>query len=185
MVIFFWFFLDGGDCLAGELRLGKHFRSIVAMEEELQEMRDLVAQLRAENERLRRDREPVGLPDPGTASASTSSAASQSVSASERFVFLPRERRCPKFSGKNGVGINEWVEEAQACMRLRQMSRIDQAFFLFDHLEGEAQEEIKYRTETERGNPDKIISALRELYGCSESYVALQEVFFFSQAAGR
>lgn len=52
------------------------------------------------------------------------------------------------------------------------MSASDQAFFLFDHLEGEACEEIKYRPCEERADPAKIIEVLQELY------VALQEAFF-------
>ncbi|KAI2668517.1 Retrovirus-related Pol polyprotein from transposon 17.6 [Labeo rohita] len=71
------------------------------------------------------------------------------ASAMERFVFVPRDRKCPKFSGRSGIGIDEWVEEAQACMRLRRLSTVDQAFFLVDHLEGEAREEIRYRRQQE------------------------------------
>lgn len=50
--------------------------------------------------------------------------------------------------------------------------------FLFDHLEGEARDEIRYRSDVERGDPEKIFSALREVFGCSQSHVALQEAFF-------
>lgn len=63
-------------------------------------------------------------------------------------------------------------------MRSRHLSVADKAFFLFDHLEGEARDEIKYRPVGEREDPEKIITALKELYGCSKSYVALQEAFF-------
>ena len=63
-------------------------------------------------------------------------------------------------------------------MRARHLSTFDQAFFLFDHLEGEAREEIKYRPATDRSDSTKIIAVLRELYGRSDSYVALQEAFF-------
>ena len=62
-------------------------------------------------------------------------------------------------------------------MRARHLSTFDQAFFLFDHLEGEAREEIKYRPATDRSDSTKIIAVLRELYGRSDSYVALQEAF--------
>lgn len=62
----------------------------------------------------------------------------------------------------------------QAC----HFSVSDKAFFLFDHLEGEAREEIKYRSDAERNDPAKIISVLQELYGCSQSYVSLQKAFF-------
>lgn len=82
------------------------------------------------------------------------------------------------FRGRSGIALSEWIEEVQACMRARHLSLADQAFFLFDHLEGEAREEIKYRSSEERGDPAKIIVILKELYGCSEPYVALQEAFF-------
>lgn len=75
--------------------------------------------------------------------------------------------------------MGEWVEEAQACMRERHLSPANQAFFLYDHLEGEAREEIKFRSEEEREDPAKIIFNLQDLYGCAESYDTLQEAFFF------
>lgn len=65
--------------------------------------------------------------------------------------------------GRTGRGLAEWVEEVQACI------------FLFDHPEGEAREEMKFRSRTERGDPAKMISVLQELYGCTDSDVALQE----------
>lgn len=153
------------------------------MEDELQDLRELVAQLRADNALLRQVQAPVGLSGPDAILPSTSTVPPvtpqpSGAVAPERFVFVPRDRRCPKFNGKSGLSIDEWVEEAQACMRVRYMSNADQAFFLFDHLEGEAREEIRYRSDLERGDPDKIIKALRDLYGCSQSYVALQEAFF-------
>ncbi len=86
------------------------------------------------------------------------------ASQAERFVFVPRDRKCLKFNGKSGIGINKWIEEAQACIRGRHLLVSNQAFFLFDHLEGEAWEEIRYRSDIERGNPDKIFLALHEVF---------------------
>ncbi len=77
-----------------------------------------------------------------------------------------------------GLNIEEWIEEAQACMQARHMSASDKAFFLFDHSEGEARDEIRYRSDDERNDPAKNISVLKELYGYSQSYVSLQEAFF-------
>lgn len=151
----------------------------------MQELRELVAQLRADNDRLRREQVPGELPGPSISPAVASAAmpdlpqpAEIDTVVPDRFVFVPRDRRCPKFSGKSGISIDEWVEEAEACMRARYLSKADKAFFLFDHLEGEARDEIRYRPSGERGDPDQIIAILRELYGCSQSYVALQEAFF-------
>lgn len=82
------------------------------------------------------------------------------------------------FKGKSGMKLSEWIEEVEAFMRACHLSVKDQSFFLFDHLEGEARQEIKYRRSTDRNDPEKIKSILQELYGCSQSYVALQEAFF-------
>ncbi|XP_067306217.1 uncharacterized protein [Pseudorasbora parva] len=151
------------------------------MDDELRELRELVAQLRADNERLQQEQVPIAQPGPSNVPMSgvvDPSLTSTGTSATNRFVFVPRDRKCPKFNGRSGIMIEEWVEEAQACMRLRHLSSVDQAFFLVDHLEGEAREEIRYRPRDEREDPDKIIQALRELYGCTSSYVALQESLF-------
>ncbi|XP_023201868.1 uncharacterized protein LOC111610943 [Xiphophorus maculatus] len=145
------------------------------MEEELLELKTLIAQLKADNEKLRAERSP---------STSSSSAGPSSASAlptaqvTDRLVLVPRDRKCPMFRGRMGISVSEWVEEVQACIRARNLSAADQAFFLYDHLEGEARDEIKYRSSQERGDPAKIISILEELYGCNESHVALQEAFF-------
>ncbi|XP_029941466.1 uncharacterized protein LOC115383427 [Salarias fasciatus] len=147
------------------------------MEEELKELKELVLQLKADNERLRQE-QAAARPGPSTALPTTSAPSTSSISMTERLVFVPRDRKCPMFRGKSGMGLNEWIEEVQACMRARHLSTSDQAFFVFDHLEGEAREEIKYRPSAERDDPDKIFAVLQELYGCSESYVALQEAFF-------
>ena len=141
------------------------------MEEELLELRDLVAQLRADNARMQQLQAPVagvsgdGEALPGASNAPPVMPQISGVSAPERLVFVPRERRCPKFSGKSGISIAEWVEEARACMRAQYMGITEQAFFVFDHLEGEAREEIRYRPEAERGDPDRIFKVLRDLYG--------------------
>lgn len=145
------------------------------MEEELQQLREWVAQLKADNEKLKQRPNPA---PPGDAGTSSTSRAEPGPPVAERLVFVPRDRRCPLFKGKSGIKVNEWIEEVEACMRARHLSVNDQAFFLFDHLEGEAREEIKYRPSTDRNDPKKIKSILRELYGCSQSYVALQEAFF-------
>ncbi|CAI5686070.1 unnamed protein product [Oreochromis niloticus] len=149
------------------------------MEEELTQLRDLVAQLQAENRRMRQER---GSEQPGTSAAATGSStnghSAVSAPATERLIYIPRDRKCPWFNGKTGIGIAEWVEEVQACLRVRHLSPADQALFIYDHLEGEPREEIKYRLPEEKDDPEKILTILQELYGCTKSYVSLQEEFF-------
>ncbi|XP_059206995.1 uncharacterized protein LOC131986181 [Centropristis striata] len=147
------------------------------MEDEILELRGLIAQLTADNERLRQGQAgPSVLPS--TSSAPPVIPPTSGPSVAERLIFVPRDRKCPVFRGRTGVGLSEWVEEVQASMRARRLSQSDQAFFLLDHLEGEAKDEIKYRSAAERENPVKIFAILEELYGCSESYVSLQQAFF-------
>lgn len=142
------------------------------MNEDIQGMQELIARLRAENEHLCQQQAGTSTTFPTVSTPPTG------PSVMDRLVFVPRDRKCPMFRGKSGIGLNEWLEEANACMRARQLSQADKAFFLFDHLEGEAKEEFRYRTSTERSNPDSVISILKELYGCTDSYISLQEAFF-------
>lgn len=147
------------------------------MEEEIQELRDQLARLRADNEKLRQGQ--AGSSTPLFTSSAQPVAPSIPVPpVAEGLIFVPRDKKCPIFRGWSGISLGEWVEEVQACVRARRLSRSDQAFFLFDHLESEAKDEIRYRPAAEREDPAKILAILEELYGCSESYVALQQAFF-------
>lgn len=146
----------------------------VAEGNDLQELRDLIAQLKADNERLRQTSGPGSAPGPAPGLVPGPVPAS----APERLIFVPRDRKCPLFSGRASPKLREWIEEAEACMRARHLTPADQAFFLYDHLEGEARDELKYRPSTDRADPERIFSVLREVYGCTDSYVALQESFF-------
>lgn len=142
------------------------------MAQELQELRAQVERLQAENGHLRQKRDEAGV-GPSARGPSRDSATT------ERVVYLPRERRCPTFRGWHGIGVDEWIEEVQASMRARHLGPNDQAGLIYDHLEGEARDEIRYRPRAEREDPERVI--LKELYGCSKSYITLQQDFFSRQ----
>lgn len=146
----------------------------------MQQLKELVLQLKADSERLRQERATVSSAPAGPAPAGPAlpAGAGAATAVTERLVVVPRDRKCPMFNGKTGVGLTEWLEEIQVCMRARHLSVPDQALFLFDHLEGEAKEEIKFRSSAERGDPAQVLAILKELYGCSQSYVILQQAFF-------
>ncbi|KAL6485921.1 hypothetical protein MHYP_G00053130 [Metynnis hypsauchen] len=148
------------------------------MASELEELRDLVRQLKADNERLLQEQAAVQSGE-GPSNARSDPLEPVGIRAPpERLLYIPRERKCPVFRGRTGISVEEWVDEVQASIRARHLGPLDQAYFMLDHLEGEAKDEIKYRPRAEREDPHKILSILRELYGCSKSYVALQESFF-------
>ena len=149
----------------------------------MQQLRELVLQLKADNMRLHQERAASPGGSGGATSASSgltghAPAAGVTAAVAERLVVIPRDRKCPMFNGRSGIGIVEWTEEVQACARARHLPAAEQALFIFDHLEGEAKEEIKFRSGEEQRDPARILAILKELYGCSQSYVTLQQDFF-------
>lgn len=72
------------------------------MEGELQELRDLVVQLRAENDRLQRE-QAAAVPGPSAAPSipteSLPAPSTTSAPVAERLILVPRDRRCPVFRG--------------------------------------------------------------------------------------
>ena len=142
------------------------------MAEELQALREQVKQLQADKQRLQEEAAAQAQAGPSTPETM------MNTTAPERIIYLPRERKCPMFRGPHGIWVDEWVEEVQASMRARHLGSNDQANFIFDHLEGEARDEIKYRPRTDREDPERVLSILKDLYGCPKSYVSLQEDFF-------
>ena len=145
-----------------------------------QELRDLVVQLRADRENLQQELNSVRTMNLTSAptTGDPSPAPDPPVVAPDRLIYAPRERKCPMFRGTMGIGIVEWVEEVRASMRARRLAPVDQAYFIYDHLEGPAKDEIKYRPKEDREDPEKVLSILQEVYGCAMSYVALQKDFF-------
>lgn len=128
---------------------------------------ELVAQLQADNEHLRQERVTSYTSGQVTTGSSLSSdPAWASRPTTEQLVFLLREKKCPIFQGNTGIGIDDWINEARACMRVHHLSLVDQAYFLFDHLEGQPREEIRHRSQEEKEDPEAIIEILQKLYGC-------------------
>ncbi|KAI3361630.1 hypothetical protein L3Q82_001997 [Scortum barcoo] len=178
----FWIYVGSSVELCEHKEKGNNGWSAVVMEEEMQQLRELMLQLKADNERLRQEQaallEGSGGASSSPAPVSNAPSAGAAAVVTERLVVIPRDRKCPMFNGKTGIGIAEWIEELQACVRARRLSVADQALFIFDHLEGEAKEEIKFRSSGEQGDPARVLAILKELYGCTESYVTLQQAFF-------
>lgn len=80
--------------------------------EELQELQERVAQLRADNKRLRQARLPSSCDappiEPGP--SVTTSQSSNEHALPEISVFVPQDRKCQTFSGRAGLNIDDWVE---------------------------------------------------------------------------
>lgn len=169
--------------------------------EQLRTLKEMVQKLQSDNEQLREEvnRRPAHVEVNPNSSPSSESAFSSITPApvqpapsavrsvppsppmSGRYVFVPRERKCPRFSGKvsqDSLSIEEWVEEIRRSLEARPMSCAEKTLFVFDLLDGEAKAEVKFRPTGERDDADKIFDILLEAYGCSQSYITLQQQFF-------
>ena len=145
-------------------------------------------QLKAANERLTQQLEAQQtqsqVPDqrPGCSATNTASTGSLSnETANLRYVYVPKERKCPKFTGKMSVDlltVEQWVDEARRCLEVKYMSASEQVLFILDHLEGGAKAEVNFYPTTSRDTPDKIFAVLTDNYSCTQSYVAAQLQLF-------
>ena len=157
-------------------------------EEQLRELQEKMVQLMAQNEALRQQAaasivqssapEPESGPSQGQPPQQPPDSADVlSSPLVERVVYLPKDRRCPTFTGNGEVTIVDWIDEVKASLNTRRLSVSEQAHFLYDHLGGDAREEIKYRPEAVRRDPSRILSILQEQYGCVGSPIALLQSF--------
>lgn len=153
------------------------------MEEELRALNERVQQLQADNDRLRQGAggQPAGPGPVSVEGSSNSSSGGSSSMTSGRFLYIPRERKAPRFSGnsaQDSLGIEDWVEEIKQCLSVRPMTETEQALFVYDLLDGEAKNEVKFRPVAERNKSGDIFSILKENFGCSQSYIEAQKSFF-------
>lgn len=148
-----------------------------SLEDQVRALTELVNQLKADNQRLS-----------GGERSSTSSASAQVVSSNvasttpiERLVCVPRERKCPRFSGKMSVdnmSVQDWIEEARRSLAARPMPKLEQALFVYDLLDGEAKREIKFSPTADRNDPERIFEILKSNFKCSKSVNALYRQFY-------
>lgn len=105
-----------------------------AMQEQLQALAEQVRQLQAENNRLREQSASTNDSHSGGFAPSTSGRPPSVLSepVSERYVFVPRERNCPRFSGKVScdlMSVEDWIEEARGCLSVRRMPQLSKLCF--------------------------------------------------------
>lgn len=158
--------------------------------EDLQGLLDQICQLQAENKQLKaqeRDRNNGTVATASTSDSRTTPAPAwpeqstpsnvSTLEAQPRFVYVPRERKCSKFTGKLSVDlvtIDQWTTEARRCLEARPVSNAEQVLFLYDHLDGGAKAEVDFHEASNRDTAEKIFKILSDNFSCSQSYVAAQ-----------
>ena len=96
-------------------------------------------------------------------------------------VSTIRPARLSKFSGsprKTGdLTLREWVEELDIYCRNFELEDEDKAEAIFDHLTGQAKDEIRCLGNNERKDPETVLACLREHFAPTESLTSISNAF--------
>lgn len=143
------------------------------MDQELVDLREQIQHLQAQNEQLRRGHPPSSSSAPNQTTPASTDANSSSPVSFSRVLYVPRERKCPRFYGNmdSTITIENWTEEAKVCIDGRGWFDKEKVMFLLDHLGGEARMEIKLRPLANRQTPESVFDILRDLYGRKQTFV--------------
>ena len=157
-------------------------------EEEVQQLREAVARLTAENAQLTQGQHQNQHVPPANPDATSHENEPEDDDEEqddyrenpqgERVVYIPKDRKCPLFSGRGELTAREWIEEVRSAMHSRHMSVRDQAQFVYDHLTGQAKDEIKYRPRGVRDHPKRMFDILLEQFNNTKSLIVLKERFY-------
>lgn len=108
-------------------------------------------------------------------SGSTSSVSAPTV----ELVYMPKDRKGSMFSGHAGtMTFHEWVDDIQGSVTFGRYPPREQAAYLYGHLEGEAQQEIRHCSVEVRRDPTLLLKTLEEAYGHPCSLTQAQKCFF-------
>lgn len=91
----------------------------------------------------------------------------------------------PKFSGSQcQQPLSEWRNQIETFLRAQQLNEEQKVDFVINALQGEARREIVLLKAEDRNTAEKILMALRKLYGEHASLAQLRTVFHM-QTTGR
>lgn len=97
-------------------------------------------------------------------------------------VFVTRERKIEKFSGKpvkaGDPEVWEWTEEIRGYFQSREFNPKEKVDFILQHLGGIAKAEIQYHPKSIRDDPDDILETLEKTFGIQDSTAALQQKYY-------
>ena len=96
-------------------------------------------------------------------------------------VYISKDKKLDKFSGRpikdTDPTAHEWVEGANH--HLKNISgEPAQVEFLYDHLVGQAKDEIRIRPETDRNTAPKILDIIKTVFEDAETVGQLQQRFY-------
>lgn len=105
----------------------------------------------------------------------------ETYTSSPKTVYINKNRKLEKFSGRpikdTDPTAEEWIEDA--IHHLKTITGSDaQVEFLYAHLQGQAKDEIRIRSETEKSSATKILDIIRTTFQEAETVGQLQQRFY-------
>ncbi len=97
------------------------------------------------------------------------------------YVYVPRERHIQPFSGdlgKDDRNVDEFIEEVERVLLVRNQTPENQADFVLSLLKGAAVEEVRLRKEGQSLRTEDIFSYLREAFREKRSPAQLLQTFY-------
>lgn len=90
-------------------------------------------------------------------------------------VYLLTGIKAMMFSGQ--TGLLTWIDELENSANQQQYKGSEKTGFIYDHLEGEGQQEIRHSAVEVWRNPELMLKVLEEAYGQPPSLVKALELF--------
>lgn len=102
----------------------------------------------------------------------------EGYNSAEKTVYIHKDRKLDKFAGRpikdTDPTAEEWIEDA--IHHLKNISGNDvQIEYLFDHLHGQAKDEVRIRSEKEKDTAPKILDIIRTSFQEAETIGQLQQ----------
>lgn len=91
-----------------------------------------------------------------------------------KIVYLLTGIKAMMFSSQ--TGLLTWIDELENSVN-QQRYKGSEKTFIYDHLEGEGQQEIRHSAVEVRRNPELMLKVLEEAYGQPPSLVKALELF--------
>ncbi|XP_056587956.1 uncharacterized protein LOC130408444 [Triplophysa dalaica] len=100
---------------------------------------------------------------------------------SRSYIYVPRERHIQSFSGefsKDGRNVDEFIEEVERVLLVRNQTPEDQADFVLSLLKGAALEEVRLRRGAQPQGTEDLFTYLRDAFGEKRSLAQLLQSFY-------
>lgn len=83
-------------------------------------------------------------------------------------LYIPRERKCPDFTGSSAQGetsVEEWITSMKSCFKIARVPEEDKIELLRQHLKGEAKLTVKFMLSEDTTDVQKVFEVLEQTYG--------------------